>query len=152
MRSNRQKNSYTQKGRDTQRIAKFPRYLPLSEYVYKPIDRFRKTVLSLEDRRTYQPSNVIRSAASFAGRHSARIIPTSLRRAAKFAHGSAVNLPDLLQGHVPERLSFFKPSNIPICLRRKIRREVLHAFRIAGRSGIGPPRYNEYSHISCRGA
>lgn len=46
-------------------------------------------------------------------------------------------------------LSFKRPSRLLLCLRRSIRRNVLHAFGVAGKVGLRIPRYNEYSRIRC---
>lgn len=49
------------------------------------------------------------------------------------------------------RVMFAAPSNVALCVRRRMRREVLHALNLthkAGRSGK-PRRYNRYSQVKC---
>lgn len=53
---------------------------------------------------------------------------------------------------VSRRLGFHAPWQVVICVRRKRRREVMHALRIAGRSGVGrnkKHRRNFYSQVRC---
>lgn len=53
---------------------------------------------------------------------------------------------------VSRRLGFHAPWQVIICVRRKRRREVLHAFRIAGKRGIGRGKSwkrNSYSQVRC---
>lgn len=51
---------------------------------------------------------------------------------------------------VPSAVRFDVPRDVAVCVRRKRRREVLHALKVAGRRGMRRPRRNEYSAISCR--
>lgn len=48
------------------------------------------------------------------------------------------------------RIRFRHPERLLICVKRSIRREVMFAKRKAGRSGQKRPKFNKYSHISCR--
>lgn len=53
---------------------------------------------------------------------------------------------------LPYRVGFALPWQVIICVRRKRRKQVLHALRIAGRRGIGrgkKQRRNEYSEVRC---
>lgn len=82
----------------------------------------------LEDRRQYHPLGRARPAE--ATRRQARRLVT---RGAKF-----------------ERIGFFTPSKVAICVRRKIRREVLHALKIAGGRGhFRKRRRSFYSSVRC---
>lgn len=50
------------------------------------------------------------------------------------------------------RVGFQLPWQVIICVRRKRRREVMHALNIAGRKGVGagrPQRRDEYSDVRC---
>ena len=51
----------------------------------------------------------------------------------------------------PYKVAFAIPSRVAVCARRKIRREVLHAYRIAGSSGSGhrKRRRNFWSDVRC---
>lgn len=129
-------DSYTQAGRDIQKlIAK--RSLPLSEY---KDDWYRKrhsavTDRSVEDRRVFHPEGEYRAPRSIVGGYT-RFVPrasSSLRR-----------------DQVPESLGFYEPNKVLVCVRRKIRRQVLHAKGIAGGRGFNPPRFNFWSSVSCK--
>lgn len=149
-RFNQQNSSYTQRGRDSKIIANLRR-LPLSKYIYKPIDRVRDNLRELEDRRTYQPGNIVRKAAAFPLRAAARLVPKSVTKTIKGTTYIGSQFKDLWDGDVPSGIKFLNPKNVVMCARRSMRRQVLHAFKIAGKRGLGSPRYNEFSKISCRG-
>lgn len=51
--------------------------------------------------------------------------------------------------NVPFQVAFSAPRDVLICVRRKRRKEVLHAFRKTGRSGQRKPRFNRYSQVRC---
>lgn len=50
---------------------------------------------------------------------------------------------------VNTRLKFKSAKHVWICLRRKMRREVMHALKIAGSRHLRQPRRNMYSDITC---
>jgi len=50
---------------------------------------------------------------------------------------------------VPAFLRFDVPENVIICARRKIRKQVMHAFNNSGRGGQRKPRRNNNSDIRC---
>lgn len=50
---------------------------------------------------------------------------------------------------VTSRLRFKVPHDVLVCLRRKIRREVLHALKLKKSGGGGRRRRNQYSDIEC---
>lgn len=47
-------------------------------------------------------------------------------------------------------VAFQDPQRVPVCVRRKQRKAVLHAKGVAGRKGLRPPRRNLTSNYSCR--
>lgn len=47
-------------------------------------------------------------------------------------------------------VSFRVPEAVLICVRRKRRKEVIHALGVAGARGLRKPRRSEFSEISCR--
>lgn len=58
----------------------------------------------------------------------------------------------VLHKGVSRRLGFHAPWQVIICVRRKRRREVLHAIRVAGKRGVGrnkTQRRNSYSQVRC---
>ncbi|QKI28948.1 hypothetical protein 2 [Kummerowia striata microvirus] len=101
-----------------------------------------KVVLQpVEDRRSFHPLGVTRPARLVSG-HPAP--PHVVRRSSKvIAHRS--HLPELR----PE-IHFAVPKKTIICVRRKRRKEVLHALKKVGRrSGRGAKSRNWFSEIKC---
>lgn len=47
------------------------------------------------------------------------------------------------------RESFSTPMDTVQCVRRRVRKEVLHAFKKTGKGGQRRPRRNQWSHIKC---
>lgn len=104
----------------------------LLDPVFEPLELDRPLV-EVEDRRTSFPA-VYRPAKRFVGYarlSMPAVVPPRSRR--RFSHV----------------VKFQDPSGVLICVRRKVRREVLHA---KGRAGgrVRRPRRNEWSNISCR--
>lgn len=50
---------------------------------------------------------------------------------------------------VPHAIGFHAPHRVWICIRRRIRKQVLHAFGIAGSRGLRRPRRNQWSGVFC---
>lgn len=115
---------------------------PEDRYVSAP----RNTILSpfdplklLEDRRLQLGPDLMRPALTFAG-YKGSITATppqkqrSRFRALKF----------------PSQLSFHAPTQVIVCAKRKIRREVLHALKKTRGYGRKKPHRNALSNIRCR--
>jgi len=81
-------------------------------------------VLQLEDRRRFQFDGSVRA-------------PAAVRR-------SDTRLVD--RG---TRVTFAVPDRVAMCVRRKVRKEVLHALNVAGRTGIKKRRTNFWSKVGC---
>lgn len=115
------------------------RYSPLSVATaarrMPPIQPLRlsplPSLIQYEDRRTWHPDGPLRSV--FAFRRSARRV---IDRANPLWHARAA-------------LHFADPSRVVVCLRRRIRREVIHALRKNGKRGQKRPKRNFYSAIGC---
>jgi len=108
-----------------------PRYSirPLSVATLASVSPLDQTLRELEDRRYYQPDRSVRAPASLKRGH------------AKIAtHITEKNL---------RRVAFANPRYVAMCVRRKIRREVLHALKVAGGKGMRKPRRNYWSDVSC---
>lgn len=56
---------------------------------------------------------------------------------------------DKLRKAVPVAVHFKEPSAVSVCVRRKQRREVLHALGRTGRHGKSKIRRNTWSDVSC---
>lgn len=92
-----------------------------------------------EDRRRYHPEGYTRPAKLFNGSsHTLTAIPQK-----KYRYKALKTL-------VPETIAFSAPKETLVCVRRKIRREVMFARKKTGKSGQRRPRYNYLSSISCR--
>lgn len=90
----------------------------------------RRRMLEVEDRRRFHPSRKFRSAASFSRPHHVLKVKSSRALSA--------------------RVAFSAPKKVLVCVRRKRRKEVLHAKRVAGRGGLRRPRRSWFSDVSCR--
>lgn len=99
-----------------------------------------------EDRRYWHPEGSSAPASSFdSPRHRlfvprqnyiGRVQGSRPSRAQKFFYPSA-------------RIAFRNPSRVLVCVRRGIRREVMHATGFAGKVGQKRPRRGPYSSIRC---
>lgn len=86
----------------------------------------------ISDRRRYQPDR--RSAPPHAFKRDAIRLYTGL------AHPSR---------ELTKSIRFARPDLITICLRRKVRREVLHALRRTRKGSGGGRRRNFWSDVKC---
>lgn len=122
------------------------RRLPVSSnYSVTQFYNYRTPLTLFEDRRQWHPEGIYAPARSFSQtRH--RLVPVIGRSPIKQRPGRAW-YPGF-QGR--EVIAFRAPQKTLICVRRKIRKEVLHAFRKTGRGGQRSPKFNHYSSISCR--
>lgn len=89
------------------------------------------SLISYEDRRTWHPDGPLRSVFAF-------------RRQAKRLVDRANPM-----WHVRSAIHFADPTRVVVCIRRRIRREVIHALRKNGKRGQGKPKRNFYSSIGC---
>lgn len=102
---------------------------------------FSRSVLrTLEDRREFHPERARRPARGFfIPRHRLVILSDPV--------GDSMR--DMSQS-VPFSIGFERPKQVAVCIRRKQRREVIHAL---GKAGAGVrrrrPRRSEYSDVRC---
>lgn len=110
-----------------------------------------------EDRRTFHPQGSQRPARSFnRSIHRLSVAGIPVARAVRPA-GSQYDFRSETWKPLPYRVGFEKPHKVLICVRRKIRKEVLHALsRSSGFGSLGKlskmfkaPKRNEYSSIHC---
>lgn len=149
------KKSRRRRGRDTSDIAN-QRLLPdySTTNVQRSVSRsITRSVIKaqgpeglrlIEDRRTFypephRPARSLRRAAdaTVTVRSVPSKAPTKVRPRA-----------DLF--FAPEAFAFKSPRHVLICIRRKMRREVLHALRKAGKGGMRHPRRNAWSDVHCK--
>lgn len=98
---------------------------------------------SIEDRRTYHPEGEFRPARDTSARRHRLTLPTPaptqlMAAPAPFGFGGP-----------PPGVAFQTPQKVLVCVRRKIRKEVLHALGHSGKSGQKRPRRSAYSDIHC---
>lgn len=97
----------------------------------------------VEDRRTWNPSGKARSARGFKKSHHTLIVDPNVN-----TNENRSFKPDLYS--VPALLAFEDSKSTLVCVRRKIRKEVMFAKKKAGKKGQRRPRWNYYSKIKCR--
>ncbi|QXP08043.1 MAG: hypothetical protein [Arizlama microvirus] len=108
----------------------------------------RSSLLEYEDRRTWHPEGSARPARSFSSsRH--RLVVQNVTPKKLFAKN--VDNFAFLRKFPDQKavIAFQAPRRVLLCVRRRIRREVLHAFGKAGKVGQRRPRFSEYSKIKC---
>lgn len=105
-----------------------PQFRPIVRRL--PSVSFRRAVVrAIEDRRFWTPARRLAPPRAMP-RAAARLVP-SRRRLSSWLH-------------------FAIPDRVAICVRRKIRREVLFANKLTRRGAGGSKRRNEWSAISCK--
>lgn len=102
----------------------------------------------VEDGRTYFPSPVTPSPRTYRGKPARITIQPGRARARARKPSSPLGALQANFGRA--QLQFAAPDAVLVCVRRKRRKQVLHAKRIAGRSGLRKPRRNFWSSVSCR--
>lgn len=93
------------------------------------------------DRRVFYPSLDIRPAMRLSGR-PARVVSPPVKKPASANPGKP-------QTHSWSGLLFDRPKEVDVCVRRGVRKEVLFAMRVAGLTGLRPPKLNPFSRVSC---
>lgn len=134
--SKRSRGSYNNR-RGT--IATSNRWLP--ELHLTPLSTLLQMI---EDRRQFHPEREARPARSFSSSLHRLQVPSRPMRVSKGARGS------VLMSGPSYKIGFVAPRKVLICVRRKQRREVLHALHKTGRSGPRrPSRRSYYSDVRC---
>lgn len=109
----------------------------------------------IEDRRFHHPLGTFRPARTRSGHpvtpHKVKNFTVRPSRVVRGPGGRPMRRRKVVRVQtVPSRIRFDQPRRVLICIRRKVREEVLHAL---GRTGRGQkrrdPRRNAHSHISC---
>lgn len=94
----------------------------------------------IEDRRTYHPDGPQRSPRSTISTYRLTVPnygPPPIR--------SRTPVTDV----IPAGVAFERPNEVLVCVRRKRRKEVLHALNKTGRGGQKSPRRTPFSDIHC---
>lgn len=107
----------------------------VQDYVYTP--RVRSALQLLEDRRLFHPAGALRAPRSFFMRP--RLVVAAPRAKTRLNQRSM---------SLPSRIGFEVPHRVAICVRRKTRKEVIIAKRVA-RNGGGAKHRNIWSDVRC---
>lgn len=108
-----------------------PRIDPLADL--RALNDARRVVTDIADRRRFHPMGPLRPAGGLT-RNSTRL---------KIA-------PAQKRGKLPSRISFNIPKHVAVCVRRKIRKEVIFASGKGGKGGRKAPyRRNYWSDVRC---
>lgn len=98
----------------------------------------------IEDRRRFTPTP--RNAASFtSSRHRLTELTSKVSSKPTERGRNIYSNPSSLVG----KIAFEDPDTL-ICVRRKIRREVIHALKKNGKKGQAPKKFNYFSDVACK--
>lgn len=111
---------------------------------------FFRDMRPIEDRRTWHPEGPARPARSFRQARHRLVWTNPVRKSLPNFSSDPVNVFRSLWRSVPYAIGFENPDSVLVCARRRIREQVLHAFRKTGRRGQKKPRFSFYSKISCK--
>lgn len=119
-------------------------------HTYRPLTSLRSSMVTrpltaYEDRRLFQPKKMVDSAMSFG--HPSRVVFKPHKRVAPKTKSNVSGRGRLKK--LISSFSFHVPKKTLICVRRKQRKQVLHALRKSGKGGQRKPRRNTYSSIRC---
>lgn len=118
-------------------IAPIRRHIPLTEY---------------EDRRTWHPEGVSAPARRFSTTRHRLVTRDRTYKSSLLRFGLRTFTPfPRLYSQTKAAIAFFDPSRTLICVRRKIRREVMHALGFSGSGGGSQrsARWSENSSVRC---
>lgn len=104
-------------------------YLNISEYLAG-----LKSLTEVEDRRTFNPRKNIRDSLTILGRPHQLVIKKAY---------------PIKKAYLTAKIGFQQPEKMVICIRRKIRKKMMHIFNIAGKTGFKKKRLNNYSKTEC---
>lgn len=125
--------SYSQ-GRGTPRTANLRLPLAYQQFFPRPqVFAFQPSLpfTEIEDRRVFHPSGPVRPALNKNGR----------QHTLKASGAPALFSP---------RVGFEDAQRVLVCVRRKTRKEVLHARRKTGKKGQKSPNFNFLSSLTCK--
>lgn len=107
----------------------------------------RSPLSEVEDRRFYHPAGALAPARS-SRRHFSPVISIGHRQPAR--DRSPPRSRAFFAPAAVEVMGFKAPRHVAICVRRKIRKEVMHAAGIAGGKTSKRRRRNSHSNIWCK--
>lgn len=113
---------------------------------------FRKRVELYYDRRLFKPDESTRPPTAkkpLYARVALQVIHVRQKRRQFHAKLQTFNPLYHARSAIRTRLGFSVPRRLEVCIRRGIRKEVIHATRKAGKAGQRKPVRNFWSAISC---
>lgn len=131
--------------RDVNIIAnrRLPTDLSLPRSIQAVLNR-RLSLSLIEDRRVFHPDGLARPARSlYRRRPRLRVIQPRLERRSKNVTSR------LARSSTPSFFAFADAPRVAVCVRRKVRQEVLHALKKTGSKGQRRPRRSFTSSIVC---
>lgn len=112
----------------------------LIDLVINTAPAIRSPLIEVEDRRNWHPQVTNLMDAPVRSSRRARV-PLQLAKPLKrWGKPHRFNF---------SRLQFSSPKQVLVCVRRKVRKEVLHALKKSGRGGNRRRRYNSLSQVRC---
>lgn len=99
------------------------------------------------DRRHYNPEPALTRPARRVSGRPARVVAPSIITYRQARAAAASGRP--LVGYSPSALLFNAPAGVAVCVQRKIRKQVIHAKKIAGKRGLKSGRRGPYSSVRC---
>lgn len=115
------------------------RAYPINPVALPRLSRLSPLLSLYDDRRRFHPAPVaMRPAFSFQ-KAASRIVPGR----------NPVRVAKAYSYKVPATLAWADPSKVMVCVRRKIRREVLSALGVAGATGLRKGKHGPLSGIAC---
>lgn len=129
--------------RDNNSIANRPfvprRYVGYNAYIPRLPSRPAVALRAVEDRRHFHPDQAYRPALGFSRRDQSRVVLRNPTKVAKRYNRLVI----------PDVFGFRAPNYVAICIRRKIRKEVIHALKLEKRGAGGAKRRNFWSGVKC---
>lgn len=140
----------TRAQRDSFVIARPPLLAPLPSPPSSKVSPSKRAVLASEDRRWWHPEKQNAPALNVHGRPSAQKLSNRPRASKKPSQAmQAYRWGKQVVSQTKAVLTFAQPSKLAVCVRRGIRREVIHALKKT-RKGAGASRRRTWlSKIGC---
>lgn len=136
--------------RDHFTIARTPLLVPMPSPPSSKVSPKKRAVLASEDRRTFHPEKLNRPVLNVHGRPAAQVLadrPRSLKKPS--ARQQAFRWGKDVASQTKAVLTFAQPSKVAVCVRRGVRREVLHALKRTGKGAGSSRRRSWTSKIGC---
>lgn len=158
-RTRRRRSTSRQVGRDTTAYTSIATARPrpaVLDLIPWPVRRSRRTTWSskvsippidlslFEDNRQWSPDTYSRTTRRLGGVPARLSVSNAVSTSGRPGKHRSYFFPS-------PTVTFQRPGSVVLCIRRHVRRQVLHAFSIAGKKGLNPPRRTAASNISCRG-